>query len=323
MVTANDTDGIRMESDGTLDQDVWGLEMEGTATGPYIQRARIGLDVFSNAGSPSFEVGQAITFNISTGVGSNFQPLALYRNQMTLAFAGTYTLQGTGTGNRIRIESAGGVFSTANVLFTNASYTTNDANARLKLVGIGTTSSNFGLKIHDGDNTAYFYARDDQKIGIGVDPADAKVQIKGDGTTTAKALLVENSSGTDNFFVQDNGLVTGQAFQNNTTAPTISYGSGAGTGPTTDILVGGNNGALFLFTTGTSPSASDTVFTMNLNKSFANGCAASWVAYNAATQPVIGNFWLSASGNNSITVKYAGTLAASTQYGLSITIMGY
>lgn len=323
MVTANDTDGIRMESDGTLDRDVWGLEMEGTATGPYVQRGRISLDVYSNGGSPSFEVGQAIVFNLSTGAGGNFQPLLVYRNQLSLNFAGTYTLQGIGTGNRIRIESAGGVFSTANVLFTNASYTTNDTAARLKLVGIGTTSSNFGLKIHDGSNTAYFYARDDQKIGIGVDPADAKVQIKGDGTTTAKSLLVENSSGTDNFYVQDSGLVTGQAFQNNTTAPTISYATGAGTGPTTDILVGGNNGALFLFTTGTSPAANETIFTMNLNKSFANGCAASWVAYNAATQPIIGNFWLSASGNNSITVKYAGTLAASTQYGLSITIMGY
>lgn len=321
--TADATDGIRIESDGTLDQDVWGIEMEGTATGPYIQRGRISLDVFSNTGHSAYEVGQAIVFNMSTGAGSNFQPLAVYKNQLTLSFAGTYTLQGVGTGNRIRIESAGGIFSTANILLTNASYTTNDTTARLKLVGIGTTSPNFGLKIHDGSNSAYFYARDDKRIGVGVDPADAKVQIKGDGTGTAKTLLVENSSGTDNFYVQDNGLVTGQAFQNNTTAPTISYAAGAGTGPTTDILVGGNNCALLLFTTGTSPSASDTVFTLNLNKSFANGCVPSWVAYNAATQPIIGNFWLSGVGNNSITVKYAGTLAASTQYGLSITIMGY
>jgi hypothetical protein len=323
MVTANDTDGIRMESDGTLDQDVGGLQMEGTATGPYVQRGSISLDVYSNGGSPSFEVGQAIVFNMSTGAGSNMQPLAVYKNQLTLNYAGNYNIQGTGTGNRIRIESAGGVFSTSTVLFGNASYTTADTAARLKLGGIGTTSSNFGLKITDGSNVPYFYARDDQKIGIGVDPADAKVQIKGDGTTTAKSLLVENSSGTDNFYVQDSGLVTGQAFQNNSSAPTISYAAGAGTGPATDILVGGQNCALFLFTTGTSPSASDTVFTMNLPKSFANGCAASWVAYNAATQPIIGNFWLSASGNNSITVKYAGTLAASTQYGLSITIFGY
>jgi hypothetical protein len=195
--------------------------------------------------------------------------------------------------------------------------------ARLDIAGQGTTSSTFGIKVFNATPDLIFAVRDDRAVGVNVDPADATFQVKGLGTTTAKSLLVENSSGTDNFYVQDNGLITGQAFQNNTTAPTISYASGAGTGPTTDILVGGNNGVLFLFTTGTSPSASDTVFTMNLNKSFANGCAASWVAYNAATQPIIGNFWLSASGNNSITVKYAGTLAASTQYGLSITIMGY
>jgi hypothetical protein len=323
MVTANDADGILIESDGTLDQDVWGLEMEGTATGPYVQRASISLDVYSNGGNPSFSEGQAIVFNMSTDAGSNMQPMSVYKNQLSLNYAGNFNIQGVGTGNRIRIESAGGVFSTSTVLFGNASYTTADTAARLKLGGIGTTSSNFGLKITDGSNVPYFYARDDQKIGVGVDPADAKVQIKGDGTTTAKSLLVENSSGTDNFYVQDSGLVTGQAFQNNSSAPTITYAAGAGTGPATDILVGGQNCALFLFTTGTGPSASDTVFTMNLPKSFANGCAASWVAYNAATQPIIGNFWLSASGNNSITVKYAGTLAASTQYGLSITIMGY
>ena len=315
------TDGIYLETDGTVDRDNYGIELVGTATGPYVQRGRISLDVYSNAGaSPQ---GHAIIFNLKTDGYSNEQPLIVYRNQLTLAFAGTYAIQGTGTGNRIRIETAGGVFSTATWLLTNTSYTTADTAARLKLVGIGTTSSNFGLKITDGSNVPYFYARDDQKIGIGVDPADAKVQIKGDGTTTAKSLLVESSAGTDNFFVQDSGLVTGQAFQNNSSAPTMSYAAGAGTSPVTDLLVGGQNCALLLFTTGTGPSASDTVFTMNLPKSFANGCAASWVAYNAATQPIIGNFWLSASGNNSITVKYAGTLAASTQYGLSITIFGY
>ena len=260
---------------------------------------------------------------MSTGAGSNFQPLAVYKNQLTLSFAGTYTLQGVGTGNRIRIESAGGIFSTANILLTNASYTTNDTTARLKLVGIGTTSPNFGLKIHDGSDSAYFYARDDKRIGIGVDPADAKVQIKGDGTGTAKTLLVENSSGTDNFYVQDNGLVSGVAYQSVSAAPTVTYGAGAGTGPTTVLISGAQNGVNIFFTTGTSPSANTTVMTVNLPKSFANGCSASWLPFNAATQPIIGNFWLSGTSQNSITIAYAGTLAASTDYALSITIMGF
>ena len=145
----------------------------------------------------------------------------------------------------------------------------------------------------------------------------------GEGTTTGKALLVESSGGTDNFHVQDSGVCTGQAFQNNSSAPTASYGTGAGTGPVTDLLAGGQNAVNLFFTTGTGPAASATVVTINLPKTFANGCAASFVAYNAATQPIISNFWLSGTSQNSITISYAGTLAASTAYALSITIFGF
>ena len=116
------TDGIYLETDGTVDRDNYGIELVGTATGPYVQRGRISLDVYSNAGaSPQ---GHAIIFNLKTDGYSNEQPLIVYRNQLTLAFAGTYAIQGTGTGNRIRIETAGGVFSTATWLLTNTSYTT-------------------------------------------------------------------------------------------------------------------------------------------------------------------------------------------------------
>lgn len=320
-IRTNATDPIYLETDGTVDQDCGGIEFVGTATGPYVQRGRIALDVFSKAGaSPK---GQSLVFRTGTDGQSGGGQMALYENQMSLVYAGNFTFQGIGTGNRLRFESTSGCFSTVTWLLTNSSYTTQDTTARLKLVGIGTTSSNYGLKIHDGGNGAYFYARDDKRIGVGVDPADARVQIMGEGTTTGKALLVESSSGTDNFHVQDSGVCTGQAFQNNSSAPTVSYGAAAGTGPVTDLLQGGQNGVNIFFTTGTSPGASAAVFTVNLPKSFANGCAASFVAYNAATQPLIGNFWLSGTSQNSITISYAGTLAASTAYALSITIFGF
>ena len=320
-IRTNATDPIYLETDGTLDQDCGGIEFVGTATGPYVQRGRIALDVYSNAGaSPK---GQALIFRTGTDGQSGGGQMALYEYQMTFNYAGNFTFQGQGTGNRLRFEGIAGCFSTNTWLLTNSSYTTQDTAARLKLVGIGTTSSNYGLKIHDGGNAAYFYARDDKRIGIGVDPADARVQIMGEGTTTGKALLVESSGGTDNFHVQDSGVCTGQAFQNNSSAPTASYGTGAGTGPVTDLLAGGQNAVNLFFTTGTGPAASATVVTINLPKTFANGCAASFVAYNAATQPIISNFWLSGTSQNSITISYAGTLAASTAYALSITIFGF
>lgn len=319
--TASDTSVIRMESDGTVDEDVKGFELVGTATGPYVQRASIGLDVYSNAGASP--VGQAILFKITTDTVSTHSPMAVYAHQIVFNYAGAFTFQGTGTGNRLRFESTGSIYSTTNWLITSSSYTTADTAARLRISGIGTTSSNYGLKIGDSGGGLYFYARDDKRVGIGVDPADARVQIKGEGTTTGKALLVESSGGTDNFHVQDSGVCTGQAFQNNSSAPTVSYGAAAGTGPTTDLIQGGQNAVNIFFTTGTSPGASAAVFTINLPKTFANGCAASFVAYNAATQPLIGNFWLSGTSTNSITISYAGTLAATTAYALSITIFGF
>jgi hypothetical protein len=163
------------------------------------------------------------------------------------------------------------------------------------------------------------------RIGDDTTPT-ARLSIAGQGTTSSTyGVKVFDAAGTPVllFAVQDNGVVSGNAFQTNSAAPTTSYGTGAGTGPVTDLLAGGQNGFNFFFTTGTSPAASATVVTINLPKSFANGCAASWVAANAATQAIIGNFWLSGTANNSITIAYAGTLAASTAYGLSVTIIGY
>lgn len=321
IVTANSLDGIRIESDGTLDQDPGRIELMGTATGPYIQRGFIALDVYSNAGA--LPDGQALYFQLQRDSGTLYTAMALYNNQAIFNNASGFNI--ANNSGRLRFQSSSaGIFNTDNNwLLTTSAQTTNDANSRLKIVSIGTTSSNYGLRVYNSTPTLIFAVRDDQHVGVNVDPADAIVQLKGLGTTTAKTLLVENSSGTDNFYVQDSGLVSGVAYQSVSAAPTVTYGAAAGTGPTTVLISGAQNGVNIFFTTGTSPSANTTVMTVNLPKSFANGCAASWLAYNAATQPIIGNFWLSGTSQNSITIAYAGTLAASTDYALSITIMGF
>lgn len=321
IVTSSSLDGIRIESDGTLDQDPGRIELMGTATGPYVQRGFIALDVYSNAGA--LPDGQALYFQLQRDSGTLYTAMALYNNQAIFNNASGFNI--ANNSGRLRFQSSSaGIFNTDNNwLLTTSAQTTNDANSRLKIVSIGTTSSNYGLRVYNSTPTLIFAVRDDQHVGVNVDPADAIVQLKGLGTTTAKTLLVENSSGTDNFYVQDSGLVSGVAYQSVSAAPTVTYGAAAGTGPTTVLISGAQNGVNIFFTTGTSPSASTTVMTVNLPKSFANGCAASWLAYNAATQPIIGNFWLSGTSQNSITIAYAGTLAASTDYALSITIMGF
>lgn len=318
---ASATDGILLETDGTADQSVFGIQFAGTAAGPYVQRGTIGLEVYSNAGA--IPDGHSISFKVSRDGASTYQPLKLYYNQASFTYNGNFTLQNLGTGARLRIESTGSIFSTTNWLLANASYTTADANARLKLVGIGTTSSNYGLKIHDGGNTAYLYARDDKRIGIGVDPADAKVQIKADGTGTNKALLVEDSGGTDHFYIQDNGVTISRALGMTSNAPTIAFGAAAGTGPTEDLTVGGNNGFNITFTTGTSPTASSSIFTATFTKSYPNGCVATFAPGNDNAVGVWMNCKISGTANNSITFAYVGTLAASTTYSFLFTVMGY
>ncbi len=371
IVTANDTDGIILKSDGTLDQDVGGLQMEGTATGPYVQRGSISLDVYSNGGSPSFEVGQAVVFNMSTGAGSNFQPLSVYRNGMNLSFAGTYTMQGIGTGNRIRIESPGGLYSTANVLFSNASYTTNDARIRLSAIGLTQHDTTWSFRAYDGNKQSVFQVRDDARVGITATTLDASLTINGAGatsgtyglmvtpsggttttgtlvvrddnrvgirtnapqaplnvvgtgtTSSTTALLVEGSGGQDNLNVRDDGVSMGQGFGMVASAPTIAFGSVAGTGPVNDLCAGGANGFVLFFTTGTSPGTNTAIFTATLPKSYPNGVIATWSCGDTDCLDEAPDIYISGTGNNSVTLSTRGTLTASTAYVIYVTCFGY
>lgn len=199
--------------------------------------------------------------------------------------------------------------------------------ASLDILGAGATSSTYTLIASNSSGTtttAALVVRDDNRVGIRTNAPQVPLNVVGTGTTSATtALLVEGSAGQDNLSVRDDGMVTAGAYQVNSAAPTVSYGTGAGTGPTTDLIAGGQNAVNVFWTTGTGPATNATVFTINLPKNFANGCAATWVAGNDTTRAIIGNFWLSGTSNNSITVAYTGTLAASTAYALSIVIMGY
>lgn len=201
---------------------------------------------------------------------------------------------------------------------------TTSPGAKIDIVGNGTTSSTYGLKVSNSTPTEILVVRDDQRVGVRTSSPATPLHVVGTGTTSGStSFLVEDSSGGDNLKVRDDGVVIARALSATNEAPSIAYGTGAGTGPTTDALDGGNNGFYIIFTTGTGPATNAQVFTATLTKTFPNGVIATISPYGATATGIVQNFFVSGFGGNLAQISYQGTLTASTQYGLMINISGY
>lgn len=114
-------------------------------------------------------------------------------------------------------------------------------------------------------------------------------------------------------------------------AGNLTFGNGAGTGPTLTTITGTNNMVMVRFTTGTAPTANGAIFTITYplafptttGVTFSAGCdgASAVAGDNAATN--ITKFKISQSITNNFIFKAVGTLAASTAYAFTFTINGY
>ena len=163
-------------------------------------------------------------------------------------------------------------------------------------------------------------------IGTGTTSPGAKLDIVGNGATSGtSALIITDSSANQHVKVRDDGVAIIRAISGVSGAPSIAFGTGAGTGPANDLCVGSNNGFQLIFTTGTTPTNNASVFTATIGKSFPNGCTAVFSPGTDGTRAVIGGFWVSGTGNNSVTISYnnTGALAASTQYSILVVLIGY
>lgn len=163
-------------------------------------------------------------------------------------------------------------------------------------------------------------------IGTGTTSPAAKLDIVGNGATSGtSALIITDSSANQHVKVRDDGVAIIRAISGVSGAPSIAFGTGAGTGPVNDLCVGSNNGFQLIFTTGTTPTNNASVFTATIGKSFPNGCTAVFSPGTNGTRAVIGGFWVSGTGNNSVTISYnnTGALAASTQYSILVILIGY
>lgn len=110
---------------------------------------------------------------------------------------------------------------------------------------------------------------------------------------------------------------------NTQAAPTVgSLGNGLGTGPTIDLVDGGNNGFIIQFTTGTAPTANGTLFTVTYANAFTTYSFPVWSADNNNAATDFNKFVRSTASPASFTWVANGTLAASTSYHFIFVVMG-
>lgn len=122
------------------------------------------------------------------------------------------------------------------------------------------------------------------------------------------------------------GIVQAHQFRNHTNAwaaGNVVFGTGAGTGPVLNEIVGGVNGLRIRFTTGTTPTNNGDILTATYPTSFGGE---SYVTMSGRTTVAYNDerakFYISAAGANSFTLKANGTLTASKEYHIQFTIFG-
>lgn len=117
--------------------------------------------------------------------------------------------------------------------------------------------------------------------------------------------------------VRTGGLVGASA------TPTVTYGAGAGTGPTTVALVGSALAGYIQFTTGTGTTANSNVITFTLPITYPNYAFGNFQPANNNAAAAYINI-TSSSTPNTVTLNTAGSaLAASTTYAFNYLITGY
>ena len=120
----------------------------------------------------------------------------------------------------------------------------------------------------------------------------------------------------------NSGFAISRGFEVHRQTMTVSYYSGAGTGASTVVLVGGPSAMRFVFTTGTSPSANQPIFQISFTGNHKNHPIVSLTAANTQTATDISKFYVSSTGSNNFTIRANGTLSSSTEYAFHILTIG-
>lgn len=253
------------------------------------------------------------------GVGANTGILNL--NSGAIAASTTFLrMSGNITNNMIaELLNANNSASTANSIFT---------------IGTGGASA--------GDPMMQFVVAGQQTVSIGVDNTDSdKFKITPGGSSpgaNANASFVATNTSPPLWGINKDspgheldveGTTRSVQFQgtgNLWSSSNITFHAGAGTGPTINSISGGNNFFQINFTTGTTPTAGDDIFTATYPESFG---ALSYPVFSPRSNDdlagVIPSLFVrsGAAGNLILDIEDGVSMPASTQVSLTFVIFGY
>lgn len=235
------------------------------------------------------------------------------------------------TGDSKLIHGENNVSGTYDIRLVNTRNVSNTGNSRLILQTGGASA---------GDPFVLFVvASASNDWAVGVDNTDSdkfKITPKATapGSVANSGLIIRSEAAARVGINKDNpahpldveGIAQAHQFRNHTnawTAGNIVFGTGAGTGPAVNDIVGGVNGFRIRFTTGTTPTNNGDIFTATYPTSFGGE---SYVTMSGRTTVAYNDerakFYVSAAGANSFTLKANGTLTASKEYHIQFTIFG-
>lgn len=185
-----------------------------------------------------------------------------------------------------------------------------------------------------GDPCIQFTVSGATSHAFGVDNSDAdKIKLTPGasvpGGTANRGLIVTNATTAAVGINRDAptqaldvaGLMRAQGIVGESGSPSVSFSTGAGTGPANNGLSGGSVFLDFTFTTGTAPTTNGNIFTITLPFTLPIGACPVWSPGNAQTATDLNKFYRSTGSTNSFTIQANGTLAASTQYRLFFAIL--
>ena len=142
------------------------------------------------------------------------------------------------------------------------------------------------------DNSKLFWDDTNFRLGIGTAAPTQALDITGTGQARVGAILGAS------------------------TTPTIAYGTGAGTGPTTAAFIGTQVGMYIQFTTGTTP-AIGTIATITVPNAAPNYVLANFMSANANSALVLTQLY-TASTATTFTLNSRVALVGSTTYAFNI-----
>lgn len=308
------------------------------------QEITVGTGLLLSAGALTSTITQGVTgsgvsnrvaiWNGTSSISSDAAPLwfdgtndrlGIGTTSPTAAFEASFAAASTTEAFRM----SGNMNANMYALLANTNTTNASGNTILQLQTGG---------VNAGDPLIQYSVSGGSTVSMGVDNSDVdKFKIKYASTPSSSpangGLTMTNNTphrfGINNdapaYDLDVANTTRSKTFINTSAAPGVVVGTGMGTSPSGISVVGGQNGFIYSFTTGTSPAAAATIFTVTYNATFPTGSFPVFSPGNTATAAAIGNgnIYIGSTTASTFVVSSVGSLTASTAYVLYFNIFGY